>query len=422
MLQKVDVQGKSLKDYQSIAGADIVEQIREAARPLKGARVVHINATAYGGGVAEILQTLVPLMNDIGLSAEWQVIVGENEFFTITKSFHNALQGHSIELTDEVRDIFLRNNELNAGLFEGEYDFVVVHDPQPAAMLHYKGREGGKHWIWRCHIDTSTPYLPVRDFLKPYLLEYDAAIYTLEEYVGSGMTFPKLYLIPPSIDPLVDKNKPMELEEARRIIGRFGIDIKRPLLVQVSRFDPWKDPLGVIDAYRMVKAHVPEVQLALVGSMATDDPEGMVYYAKTLRRSGEDFDIHVLSNLDGVHNREINAFQTAADVVIQKSTREGFGLVVTEALWKGKPVVGGKVGGIPLQVIDGETGFLVNDVEGCARGCLFLLQHPNRARTMGETAREHVRRNFLSTRHLFDYVKMFNELAGNKAEPATTKP
>jgi trehalose synthase len=422
MLQKVDVQSKSLRDYETIVGADVVEQIREAARPLKGSRVLHINATAYGGGVAEILQTLVPLMNDIGLSAEWQVIVGENEFFTVTKMFHNALQGHSIDLTDEVRDMFLRNNELNAGLLEGEYDYVVVHDPQPAALLHFHGREGGKHWIWRCHIDTSTPYLPVRDFLKPYLLEYDAAIYTLEEYVGSGMSFPKVYLIPPSIDPLVEKNKPMELEEARRIVGRFGIDIKRPLLVQVSRFDPWKDPLGVIDAYRMVKNHVPEAQLALVGSMATDDPEGMVYYAKTLRRSGEDFDIHVLSNLDGVHNREINAFQTAADAVIQKSTREGFGLVVTEALWKGKPVVGGKVGGIPLQVIDGETGYLVTDVEGCARACLFLLQHPNRAHVMGERAREHVRQNFLSTRHLFDYVKMFNELAGNKAETASTKP
>src|SRR5215210_1759 len=211
----------------------------------------------------------------------------------------------------------------------------------------------------------------------------------------------------------------MELDEARHIVSRFGLDGKRPILVQVSRFDPWKDPLGVIDAYRIVKEHVPEVQLALVGSMATDDPEGMVYYAKTLRRSGEDFDIHVLSNLDGVHNREINAFQTAADVVIQKSTREGFGLVVTEALWKGKPVVGGKVGGIPLQIIDGETGYLVTDVEGCARASLFLLQHPNRAREMGERAREHVRKNFLSTRHLMDYLKMFGELAGQSQENAS---
>jgi trehalose synthase len=416
MLQTVEVKPKNLRDYESVVGADVIEQIREAARPLKGARVVHINATSYGGGVAEILQTLVPLMSDVGLKAEWQVIVGEKEFFIVTKMFHNALQGHSIELTEDVKDIFLRNNEINAKLFEGKYDYVVVHDPQPAALLHYHGRGGGKHWIWRCHIDTSTPYLPVRDFLKPYLLEYDAAIYTLEEYIGSGMTFPKVYMIPPSIDPLAEKNRPMELDEARRIVGRFGIDIKRPLLVQVSRFDPWKDPLGVIDAYKQVKSHMPEVQLALVGSMATDDPEGMVYYAKTLRRAGEDFDIHVLSNLDGVNNREVNAFQTVADALIQKSTREGFGLVVTEALWKGKPMVGGKVGGIPLQIIDGETGFLVTDVEGCARSSLFFLQHPNRAREMGERAREHVRNHFLSTRHLLDYLKMFGELAGQKED------
>ncbi|HKP85425.1 MAG TPA: glycosyltransferase [Blastocatellia bacterium] len=420
MLQKVEIPAKRLHDYETIVGSEVIEQIIEGARPLKGARVVHINATAYGGGVAEILQTLVPLMNDIGIEAEWQVIVGENEFFSVTKAFHNAMQGHSIDLTDETRHIFLRNNELNAKLFEGNYDYVVVHDPQPAALLHYHGHDGGKHWIWRCHIDTSTPYLPVRDFLKPYLLEYDAAIFTMPDYVGSGMTFPALYIIPPSIDPLAEKNRTMEMDEARRIISRFGIDVKRPLLVQVSRFDPWKDPLGVIDAYRIVKSHIPEVQLGLVGSMATDDPEGMVYYAKTLRRAGEDFDIHVLSNLDGVNNREINAFQTAADVVIQKSTREGFGLVVTEALWKGKPVVGGKVGGIPLQVIDGETGFLVTDFEGCARASLFFLQHPNRAREMGERAREHTRKNFLSTRHLFDYIKMFNELAGKASESAAS--
>jgi trehalose synthase len=418
MLQKVEVPTRRLRDYESIVGSDVIEQIIEEAKPLAGARVVHINATAYGGGVAEILQTLVPLMIDVGIKAEWQVIVGENEFFTVTKMFHNALQGHSIDLTDDVRQIFLRNSELNAKLFEGEYDYVIVHDPQPAPLLHYHGREGGKHWIWRCHIDTSTPYLPVSDFLKPYLLEYDAAIYTLPDYVGSGMTFPKLYMIPPSIDPLAEKNQTMEIDEARRIVSRFGIDVKRPLIVQVSRFDPWKDPLGVIDAYRIVKSHYTDAQLALVGSMATDDPEGMVYYAKTLRRAGEDFDIHVLSNLDGVNNREINAFQTAGDVVVQKSTREGFGLVVTEALWKCKPVVGGKVGGIPLQVIDGETGFLVTDVEGCARACLFLLQHPDRAREMGERAREHVRKNFLSTRHLFDYVKMFNDLAGQAKENA----
>jgi trehalose synthase len=412
MLQTVELGKKSLSEYETVAGPDAIEAIRAAAEPLAGARVLHINATAYGGGVAEILQTLVPLMRDVGLDAKWQVIVGEKEFFTVTKSFHNALQGHSIELSEADRDVFLRDSQLNAKLFEGEYDFIIVHDPQPAALLHYNGRQGAKHWIWRCHIDTSTPYIPVRDFLKPYLLEYDAAIYTIAEYVGSGMTFPNLFIIPPSIDPLAEKNRPMSVDDARMIVGRYGVDLKRPIMVQVSRFDPWKDPLGVVDAYRKVKAKMPEVQLALVGQMATDDPEGMVYYARTLRRAGEDFDIHILSNLDGVHNREVNAFQTLADVVIQKSTREGFGLVVAEALWKGKPVVGGKAGGIPLQIIDGETGFLVTDNAGCANACMFLLENPAIGREMGVKAKEHVRKNFLSTRNLLEYLRMFASLTG----------
>lgn len=418
MLTNVELPPKSLHDYAAIAGEETIEKIREEAKELKGARVLHINATAYGGGVAEILYTLVPLMRDVGLTADWQVIVGENQFFNVTKAFHNAMQGHQIEFTDEMRDTFLRNNELNAGLLEGDYDYVIVHDSQPAALLHYAQRRGGAHWVWRCHIDTSTPFLPVRDFLKDYVLEYDAAIYTMESYVGTGMPFQSLYLIPPSIDPLADKNKQMDLVEAQNCVAKYKIDTKRPLLVQVSRFDPWKDPLGVIDAYRMVKQFVPEVQLALVGSMASDDPEGMVYYARTLRRSGEDFDIHVLSNLDGIGNKEVNAFQTAADVVIQKSTREGFGLVVTEALWKGKPVVGGKVGGIPLQTLDGDTGFLVDTVEGCADSCLFLLQNKDREQEMGVRAKEHVRQNFLSTRHLSDYLRLFRDLAEQKAKAA----
>jgi trehalose synthase len=412
MLQAVEPEAKRLNDYEAVVGPDVIEAIRAAAAPLQGARVLHINATAYGGGVAEVLQTLVPLMRDVGLDAMWQVIVGEKEFFTVTKSFHNALQGHSIELSDSDREVFLRDNELNAKLFEGDYDFIVVHDPQPAALLHYHGRKGGKHWIWRCHIDTSTPYIPVRDFLKPYLLEYDAAIYTMADYVGSGMTFGELFIIPPSIDPLAEKNRAMTAQEARHIVGRYGVDLKRPMMVQVSRFDPWKDPLGVIDAYRKVKAQIPDVQLVLAGSMATDDPEGILYYARTLRRAGEDFDIHVLSNLDGVHSREVNALQTLADVVIQKSTREGFGLVVAEALWKSKPVVGGKVGGIPLQIIDGETGFLVSDIHACANACLCLLQNPDLALEMGINAREHVRKHFLTTRNLLDYLRMFASLAG----------
>ena len=411
MLQSVQTDTKSLADYGPIVGEEVIEALRREARDLAGARVLHINATAYGGGVAEILRSLVPLMRDVGIDAEWQTIVGEREFFLVTKAFHNALQGHSINLTDDMRDVFLRDNELNARLFEGDYDFVIVHDPQPALIPHYRDHKGAKSWIWRCHIDTSTPYLPVRDLLKPYLLEYDAAVYTMPDYVGSGMAFKRLYIIPPSIDPLSAKNLPVDIADARMIIGRFGIDTNRPLMVQVSRFDPWKDPLGVIDAYRVAKGQVADLQLALVGSMASDDPEGMVYFSNALRRAGEDYDVHILSNLDGVFDREVNAFQTVADVVIQKSTREGFGLVVAEAMWKGRPVIGTRVGGIPLQIIDGETGYLINGIEDCARACVFLIQNPDWTRQMGDNAREHVRKNFLTTRHLLDYLVMLKDIA-----------
>ncbi len=409
MLRKVELEEGSLDDYLPIVGGEAIAEIRKLAESLQGAKVVHINATPYGGGVAEILSTLVPLMRDVGLEAEWQVIYGEEEFFSTTKALHNGLQGMDVPLTEGMKDVYRRYNRLNAEAFQDGYDFVVVHDPQPAALLHFHGGGGSKHWIWRCHIDTSTPDPEVWAFIKPYLEEYEVGIFHKREYAGD-LGFDKLAVIPPSINPLSPKNTPLSVEQSREIIARFGIDVERPLLLQVSRFDPWKDPLGVIDAYRMVKEEAPEVQLALVGSMATDDPEGWYYLDKTSRHAGEDFDIHILHNYHGVHDREVNAFQTVADVVIQKSTREGFGLVVTEAMWKGKPVVGGKVGGIPLQVIDGETGFLVRSAEECAERALYLLRHPEESKRMGERAREHVRRNFLVTRHLRDYLRLFNGL------------
>lgn len=410
MLHVVELEARYLDDYRPIAGDEAVDRIRERSARLQGARVVHINATAFGGGVAEILQTLVPLMRDAGLDASWQVIEGADEFFNVTKAMHNGLQGMDIPFTREMKAIWQRYNELNARKFEGGYDFVVVHDPQPAGLRHYTEGEQADHWIWRCHIDTSHPNSNYWNFLAPYIDEYPAAIFTMEQYVGPGVDFEPLAIIPPTIDPLSPKNAPMDPAAADEIVAGYGFDTGRPLMVQVSRFDPWKDPLGVIDAYRIVKQQVPEVQLALVGSMASDDPEGWDYYDKTVRHAGEDFDIRILHNFHGVGNREVNAFQAAADVVIQKSTREGFGLVVTEALWKGKPVVGGKVGGIPLQIIDGETGFLVEDVEVCAEKVLYLLEKPEEARKMGVAAREHVRRHFLSTRHLADYLSLFNDL------------
>jgi trehalose synthase len=414
MLERVDVEEKKLNDYRPIVGDEVIKEIVHLADTLKDAHVLHINATAFGGGVAEILMTLVPLMRDVGLDAEWQVIEGSDEFFNVTKASHNGLQGMDIPFEDEMKETWRQYNEHNANLLEGEYDFIVVHDPQPAGMLHYHGRAGGKNWIWRCHIDTSHPNLIYWDFYAPYIDIYEAAVFTMKQYVGPGVKFDHLAIIPPTIDPLSPKNAPIPLEQARQVVSGFGIDVSRTLITQVSRFDPWKDPLGVIDAYQLVKAEVPEVQLALVGSMASDDPEGWYYLDKTSRRAGEDDDIYILHNFHGVGGYEVGCFQTASDVVIQKSTREGFGLVVTEGLWKGKPVIGGNVGGIPLQVIDGETGFLVDTVESCATKTLHLLQNPEEAQTMGIAAREHVRKNFLITRHLKDYLSLFNAMAQKK--------
>ncbi|MGD9002538.1 MAG: glycosyltransferase [Anaerolineae bacterium] len=410
MLEQVELEEKHVNDYRPVVGDAVIAEIEELAEPLRDARVVHVNATAFGGGVAEMLQTLVPLMRDVGLDAEWQVIEGADEFFNVTKAAHNGLQGMDIGFTDEMKAIWQRYNAMNAEKFEGEYDFVIIHDPQPAGMLQYHGVGADEHWAWRCHIDTSHSNPAYWDFFAPYINEYEAAIFTMDQYVGPSVDFDHLAIITPTIDPLSPKNAPIALDEAREIVGDFGIDLGRPIITQVSRFDPWKDPLGVIDAYRIVKVQMPEVQLALVGSMASDDPEGWYYLDKTIRHAGEDFDVHVLHNFHGVGAYEVGAFQTASDVVIQKSIREGFGLVVTEALWKGKPVIGGNAGGIPLQIIDGETGFLVDSAEECAQRTLALLKRPEEAKMMGRAAKEHVRANFLTTRHLTDYLELFHDM------------
>lgn len=411
MLQRAPTEPKKIDDYRDIVGTEVIEELRRLAAPLTDARVVHINATAFGGGVAEILMSLVPLMRDLGLDADWQVIAGENEFFDVTKASHNGLQGMDLPLTEEMKATWRRYNEQNAAAFEGDYDFVIVHDPQPAGLLHYHGRSGGNHWIWRCHIDTSRPNPAYWDFYAPYVSAYDVAVFTMREYVAAGDDFPDLCIIAPTIDPLTEKNADISTADAERVLARFGVDPVRPLMTQVSRFDPWKDPLGVIDAYRIVKQSVPELQLALVGSMATDDPEGWTYLDRTSRRAGEDDDVFILHNFHGVGAYEVGCFQTASDVVVQKSTREGFGLVVAEALWRGKPVVGGAVGGIPLQILDDQTGYLVDSIESCAARTLQLLQDPERSQAMGRAAREHVRNNFLITRHLKDYLQLFHRLA-----------
>ena len=414
MLQLVNVGHKSLADYATIATRGLLDEIRSLAGPLAGARVLELSATAFGGGVAEIQYTLVPLMQDAGLDVEWRIIRGADEFFAATKTIHNAIQGNPQGLTDAQRSTFAHFQELNAREIEiDEYDFVVVHDPQPVGVIDYLG--GGRaKWAWRAHIDFSTPNDDVLDFLLPSIRRYDAAIFHLAEYVPKREGLPPCVIWPPAIDPLAPKNMALSPEDAAYIVDQFGIDIGRPLLTQVSRFDPWKDPLGVIDAYRLVKEEVAGVQLALVGSMAHDDPEGLEFWDQTVAYADNDPDIFILSNLNNVGSVEVNAFQVHAAAVIQKSIREGFGLTVSEALWKTRPTVGGNVGGIRTQIDDGRTGWLVNSSEECAGACLEILADPRAARERALAGKEHVRRRFLTPRLLRDRLALFNRLVGRE--------
>jgi trehalose synthase len=413
MLQLVNVGQKSLGDYATIATRGLMDEIRRLAEPLAGRRVLHLSATAFGGGVAEINYALVPLMKDAGLDVEWRIIGGGDEFFAVTKTIHNALQGNPEGLSQTQQEIFRRYQVLNAEeLGADDYDFVIVHDPQPVGMIEHF-RNSSSRWIWRCHIDLSAPNPKVLDFLVHWLTRYDAAIFHMPEYVPAAGGLPPAYIWPPAIDPLTPKNMALSPEDAAYIVDQFGIDVERPLLTQVSRFDPWKDPLGVIDAYRGVKEEFPEVQLALVGSMAHDDPEGWDYYSRTVAHAAGDPDVYILSNLNNVGSVEVNAFQVHSAAVIQKSIREGFGLTVTEALWKTRPTVGGRVGGIVAQIEDGETGWLVDSPEECAQACIEVLRDPAEARQRALRGKEFVRRNFLMPRLLRDWLVLFNLLAGN---------
>jgi trehalose synthase len=413
MLPLVNVGHKSLADYATIATRGLMDEIRRLAEPLAGKRVVHISATAFGGGVAEINYTLIPLMSDAGLDVEWRIIRGQDEFFDVTKTIHNALQGDPKGLTPEQQELFRRYNAENAQeLDESDYDYVIVHDPQPVALIdHFEPRSA--KWIWRGHIDFSMPNEQVLEFLLPSIRRYDSAIFHLEQYVPRVDGLPTCVIWPPAIDPLAPKNMALSPEDAAYIVDQFGIDVDRPLITQVSRFDPWKDPLGVIDAYRIVKQRFPEVQLALVGSMAHDDPEGWDFYNKTVEHADGDPDIFILSNLNNVGSVEVNAFQVHSAVVIQKSIREGFGLTVSEALWKGRPMVAGRVGGIVVQITDGESGWLVDTSEQCGRAVIEALRDPAEARTRALRGKEHVRRHFLTPRLLRDWLALFNLLVGN---------
>ncbi|GAC1315805.1 MAG: glycosyltransferase [Thermoleophilaceae bacterium] len=409
MLQPVGVGHKTLADYTHLVGRPLIEEIGELATKLEGLRVLHLSATAFGGGVSEILYTLVPLMRDVGIETEWQVIIGREEFFNATKLMHNALQGHPLDLSAHEWKVYEEYNEINARELSGDWDVVIVHDPQPLAVRqHFPDK--ARHWIWRCHIDLSTPHPPTIERLVPLIGDYDGSVFHLQQYVPAGLDGAPVHICPPAIDPLSPKNMALSPEDAAFVCDQFGIDVDRPLMCQVSRFDPWKDPLGVIDAYRTVTAEMPEVQLALVGSMATDDPEGWEFFNSTLEYAQGDPDIKILNNLNNVGSIEVNAFQSQAEVLIQKSTREGFGLTVSEALWKARPFIGGDVGGIPLQVEDGRTGYLVSSAGECAERTLDVLREPELGRRLGRAGKEHVRTHFLTPRLLRDWMRIFEGL------------
>lgn len=426
-MRSVDLPAKALGDYEGLAGSADLEALRQAVEPLEGLRVLHVNSTSFGGGVAEILASLVPLMRDVGVDAHWKVLEADERFFWITKTLHNGLQGSPVEVTEEMAAHYRQVNEANAADLGDDWDVVVVHDPQPLPLAAFGG--DGAKWVWRCHIDPTTGNPQVVAQVARHLQAYDVAVFSLSSYAENGLGGLPTKVIHPSIDPLTPKNGPLPPEAVEAVAARYGVDPGRPTVSAVARFDPWKDPLGVLDVYRTVKGlrpafsqrrlfdvyrsvkgRVPDLQLLLIASMAHDDPEGWEYYERTLRRAGEDPDVFFLTNLRGVGGREVNAFQRLSQAALVRSRREGFGLVVSESLWKRVPVVGTPTGGIPLQIVDGRTGYLVEDARAAADRLVRLLRDPGLRRRLGEEGRAHVQRRFLITRNLRDYVDLLRSL------------
>jgi trehalose synthase len=407
MLQKVDTSVISIEEYRSTIGSAEADRLIALSEPLRGARIVHINATQYGGGVSELLRSTIAIQRGLGIDIEWRVISGESRFFEITKKIHNGLQGASQALTTEETETYLIQNSYNARRLEGDYDFVFVHDPQPAPLRSLCGRRKAK-WIWRCHIDTSRPNDETLNFLLPYIETYDALVFTMDAFVPRSLRDQRVHIIPPAIDPLSPKNFALPDEHGRRILEWVGIDPRRPLITQVSRFDPWKDPLGVIRVYQRVREVIPGLQIALLGSMALDDPEGWAILKQIQQETEGNADITVATNLTGIGNIEINVFQRHSNVVVQKSIREGFGLIVSETLWKGTPIVAGNSGGIPMQMPDGAGGYLVDprDEELFADRVISLLEDPEAARTLAARGREVIKAKFLITRLVADELTL----------------
>lgn len=408
-----------LDQYAHVVGNEVIDHLRQLANPLRGMKILHVNSTKEGGGVAEILNRLIPLKKELGIDSEWEIIHGEKEFYQCTKKMHNALQGNKDDISS---DLLKKYQETNAQNFERlrpkleEADVVFIHDPQPAALLSHMQNRRGK-WIWRCHIDVSHPYRPVWKFLREYIKDYDASIWSLSTFV-QPLSHP-MYLIPPSIDPLSEKNVELPEKEIKYYLDLYGLKPDIPILTQVSRFDRFKDPLGVIQSYRLIKKYAP-VQLILAGGGASDDPEGQQVLNEVKEYAGNDPDVHILELPPDAH-RAINALQRGSSIILQKSLKEGFGLTVTEGLWKGKPVIGGDTGGIRLQVINHFTGYLVNTPEGAAMRIRYLLKHPAIAEAMGTNARQYVLDNYLITRHLREYLTLICALLFGSKETIELK-
>jgi trehalose synthase len=391
-----------LEDYIAVVGQAVIDDLMLAAEKLKGHSVQMVNSTAVGGGVAEILNRMVPLLNTLGVETKWDVIKGGEEFFGVTKKIHNALHGRQEDITQHDFDIFTETTAGNIELFETRGDIVFIHDPQPIGLV---GRKAENKWIWRCHVDISQADKRVWGFLKGYIDKYDAVVFSSP---GFSQNLPmRQFLISPSIDPLSDKNKELPQETIDSVLQKYGIDNQRPIITQISRFDRLKDPVGVIEAYLLVKRHI-DCQLVLAGGTAADDPESVEVFEEVKEKAKQDSDIHIL--LLPQNDLEINALQRGSTVIIQKSLREGFGLTVAEALWKAKPVVASAAGGIPLQITHKHSGLLCYSVEGAAFALKQLLNAPEYAKKLGENGREHIRNNYLLTRHLRDYLLLFLSL------------
>lgn len=414
MLTSVPVGTRKIEEYAKIVGNNAIEELKHKASKFKGLRVLNISSTAFGGGVAELLYTKVPLMADLGLDAKWQVIGGDTPFFTVTKNIHNGLQGMDFLLTDHMVDIYEDRSKSNAQALTSEADVYIVHDPQPLGMIQFLNSAKRKQakWIWRAHLDLTQPQPEVLKYISRFTSQYNAAVMTLAEYAKPQMNIKKFYQLAPSIDPLSSKNSDLSREAVAEILDRLPepIDRNKPILTQVSRFDPWKDPFGVIDTYRLVKKDFADLQLVMVASMAADDPEGWHYFEKTARYAGVDRSIMFFSNVTGVGNVEVNAIQRASNVVMQKSKREGFGLVVSEAMWKEKPVIGTRAGGIKLQIKDNENGFLIDTTEEAAEKAKFLLTHEREYTEMGKKAHNFIKENFVTPRAIENWLDIFQKI------------